>query len=86
MPHDVLTHERIAKRAYELYQRRGEGAWGGNDFTDWLAAEREVLGSTPPREPEAEIKSVIDPYAVMAETGGLGADHTLASPTFRKRG
>lgn len=31
----------IAKRAYELYERRG---WGhGNDLSDWLEAEQEIL-------------------------------------------
>lgn len=34
---------RIAQRAYELYLARG-GAHG-SDWEDWLAAEREVLGS-----------------------------------------
>ena len=31
----------IAKRAYELYQRRGTGH--GQDLSDWLQAEREIL-------------------------------------------
>ena len=31
--------DRIARRAYELYQARGGG--DGRDFEDWLAAERE---------------------------------------------
>jgi len=32
--------ERIARRAYELYERRG-GA-GGHDLQDWLEAERHI--------------------------------------------
>jgi len=35
--------DRIAMRAYELYLARG-GAPGG-DFDDWIAAERELIGS-----------------------------------------
>ena len=34
-------HAEIAKRAYELYERRG---WShGRDFSDWLEAEQEIL-------------------------------------------
>ena len=32
---------RIAKRAYELYARRGQEH--GHDFEDWLEAERQIL-------------------------------------------
>ena len=34
------THDDIAMRAYELFLRRG--AQHGQDFEDWLAAEREL--------------------------------------------
>lgn len=34
------THERIAARAFELYQQRG-GA-NGSELSDWLTAEREL--------------------------------------------
>jgi hypothetical protein len=34
--------ERVATRAYELYLERGGG--DGQDFDDWLAAERELTG------------------------------------------
>jgi len=37
------ARDRIAVRAYELYLARG-GAPGG-DFDDWIAAERELIGS-----------------------------------------
>lgn len=33
---------RIARRAYELYERRG--GHPGQDLDDWVKAEREVLG------------------------------------------
>jgi hypothetical protein len=43
-PNDVeSTRDRIAMRAYELYLARG--AADGGDFDDWLAAERELIGS-----------------------------------------
>jgi hypothetical protein len=35
--------ERIARRAYELYQARGGEA--GRDMDDWLKAEREILSA-----------------------------------------
>ena len=34
-------HERIAKRAYELYEQGG--SLDGNDIDHWLEAEREIL-------------------------------------------
>jgi Protein of unknown function (DUF2934) len=36
-------HSRIARRAYELYLERGGSH--GQDWEDWLAAEREIRGS-----------------------------------------
>jgi hypothetical protein len=41
--------ERVAERAYELYLARG-GA-DGQDFDDWLAAEREVTSHREGDEP-----------------------------------
>jgi hypothetical protein len=35
--------EEIARRAYELYLRRGSR--NGHDFEDWLEAERQLRGS-----------------------------------------
>lgn len=35
-------YERIANRAYELYEQRGRTH--GHDLEDWLRAEREILG------------------------------------------
>jgi hypothetical protein len=40
--------DRIARRAYELYQARGESEGGA--LEDWLAAEQELNRSTPDRE------------------------------------
>ncbi len=38
----VPSHEQIAARAFELYQRRAPGA--GSALGDWLEAERELAG------------------------------------------
>ena len=34
----VITHERVAQLAHELYLARGDG--DGHDLEDWLEAER----------------------------------------------
>jgi hypothetical protein len=36
----VSLEDQIARRAHELWQERG--GQHGNDFTDWLQAEREI--------------------------------------------
>lgn len=38
------AHERIARRAYELYEQRGQGE--GSALEDWLNAERQLAGAT----------------------------------------
>jgi hypothetical protein len=53
---DEELYQRVARKAYELYQQRGEIA--GHDLNDWLTAERlvraELLhGSAVDREGEA---------------------------------
>ena len=45
--HDI-SRDRIAERAYELYLERG--GTHGQDWEDWLVAEREVLHRAPPRD------------------------------------
>lgn len=37
------SSEEIARRAYEIYLRRGSS--NGHDFDDWLEAERQLRGS-----------------------------------------
>lgn len=37
------THDRIARRAYELYEQRGRR--NGSALKDWLNAERQVVGA-----------------------------------------
>ena len=39
--HEVAPHEAVARRAYEIWQRRGGAP--GRDLDDWLQAERELL-------------------------------------------
>jgi hypothetical protein len=36
----ILTHDDIARRAFELYRDRG--GEHGHDFDDWIEAEREL--------------------------------------------
>ena len=44
--------EEIAARAYELYLARGGGH--GQDWDDWLAAERELAAAATPRRDPSE--------------------------------
>ncbi len=46
----VPERDRVAMRAYELYLERG-GSEGG-ELDDWLAAEREVVGSEEDKQSE----------------------------------
>ena len=50
---DEELYERVASKAYELYQQRGEEF--GHDLEDWLTAERlvneELLHGPVPEEP-----------------------------------
>jgi hypothetical protein len=43
-----IGHDRIAERAYELYLARG--ASDGQDWDDWLEAERELTMGRSSRE------------------------------------
>jgi hypothetical protein len=51
--HDENLYERVAQKAYELYQERGEES--GHDLEDWLTAERlikaELQHGPAPEEP-----------------------------------
>ena len=44
---DEVLRQRIAEKAYELYQQRGE--LHGRDLDDWLEAERLVLSEIGPQ-------------------------------------
>lgn len=39
-PQSQPSHDQIARRAFALYQERGQS--GGDPLNDWLAAEREL--------------------------------------------
>jgi hypothetical protein len=47
-PSQEVGRDRIAERAYELYLARG--ASDGQDWDDWLEAERELTMGRSPRE------------------------------------
>ena len=49
---DRYSPERIAARAYELYLARGGSH--GQDWDDWLAAERELASAATPRRDRSE--------------------------------
>lgn len=53
---DQELYERVARKAYELYQQRGEAP--GDDLADWLLAERlvqeELRHGPVPEEPLSE--------------------------------
>ena len=44
-------HESIARRAYELYEARGDAH--GDPFVDWLTAEAEISAKMGPRANQA---------------------------------
>lgn len=45
MGSSALNDEAIARRAYEIYQKRGCG--NGNELDDWLEAERQLREEDP---------------------------------------
>jgi Protein of unknown function (DUF2934) len=57
VPPDVA--DRIAKRAYEIAERRGFSP--GHELDDWLAAEREIEAgpprNTPPDNPFDDVRT-----------------------------
>ena len=49
------AQEEIALRAYHLYLQRGGAP--GNEFEDWMQAERELLGENGKPRRKATVKS-----------------------------
>jgi hypothetical protein len=49
------TQEEIALRAYHIYLQRGGAP--GNEFQDWMQAERELLGENGKPRRKATVKS-----------------------------
>jgi hypothetical protein len=48
MPLKSVTHDEIARRAYEIFETRGRQH--GRDLDDWLRAERELYRQAPQKE------------------------------------
>jgi DUF2934 family protein len=51
---DPVLYERIAQRAYELYEQRGRLA--GYELEDWFQAEREFRSAEMPKQKSREGK------------------------------
>lgn len=62
---ESLTN-RIAQRAFELFQQRG--AFDGEDWNDWFRAESELLKAIP-----IEIGETDDSFSIRAEVPGFDA-------------
>ncbi len=65
-------HEKIAKRAYEIFQARG--GVHGYHLDDWFQAEKEILGSIEASsvQPKNTAKtSTTSTTTVKVKTGGL---------------
>jgi HSP20 family molecular chaperone IbpA len=69
--------EAIECRAYELFESRGCGH--GQDFTDWLRAESEILQPLPIKVSEYQ-----DQLAVEAEVPGFTAEEVEVSAEPRR--
>jgi hypothetical protein len=46
--------EKIARRAFEIYEVRGGN--NGQDLDDWFQAEQEVLAETNPKKRKSSLK------------------------------
>lgn len=64
--------EAIARRAFEIFQRRGYRL--GHELEDWFKAERELFRKVP-----LEIKEVDNKLNVRAEVPGFTADNLKVS-------
>jgi HSP20 family protein len=69
--------EAIACRAYELFESRG--CAHGQDFTDWLRAESEILQPLPIKVSEYQ-----DQFTVEAEVPGFSAEEVEVSAEPRR--
>ncbi len=58
-------HQRIARRAYDLF--RGRGGWG-DPFGDWMSAEQELVW-----KPAVELREEDGTFAVSAALPGIDA-------------
>lgn len=65
-------YDKVAKRAYELFDKRGREF--GKDFDDWFHAEFEILRPLP-----IELKETKDMLMINAEVPGFTADELEVS-------
>jgi hypothetical protein len=73
------THESIARRAYELYEMRGDLA--GDPVRDWLMAEAEILALTGTGTNEAANANGADTTAALAPAQSKPRKKTLRAVT-----
>ena len=66
-------HQRIARRAYELF--RGRDGWG-DSFGDWLSAERELVW-----KPAVELCEQDGTFTVVAALPGVAAKNITVDVT-----
>lgn len=48
----TIGKEKIAVRAYFISERRHQLGWEGNDVTDWMEAEQQLLAEAAEKPPE----------------------------------
>ncbi|HEU4388698.1 MAG TPA: DUF2934 domain-containing protein [Blastocatellia bacterium] len=75
-------HERIARRAYELFEQRGANG-GGDQLSDWIRAETEVLESL--KSAEAAQEAPVARKSVAAAGGSKRKSVVTTSETPAKR-
>jgi hypothetical protein len=51
----IIEREKIARRAYQIYETRGKKQ--GSDFDDWVKAERELASQENNKKPVGQKKS-----------------------------
>jgi hypothetical protein len=52
---NAVDREKIAQRAYQIYEERGKTP--GSDFKDWVQAEKELLGQEKTKNQPSKKKS-----------------------------
>lgn len=72
-------HERIARRAYELWEERGRPE--GDDWRDWFDAERELLRPWKVEAPSSSLKGDIETATLVLRLG-IAVNAARASQRF----
>jgi HSP20 family molecular chaperone IbpA len=68
------VEQRVAQRAYELFERRG--SFPGDPWADWFAAERETV-----RRPAIELREEHGTLLVSASVAGIDPDNVHVDVT-----